>query len=128
MNTLMAKPATHHEECVSCHQLTGHAGIGDGSLYSEDGDRGPFCDDCGHYDDKVVQPELDRLRAEVRHMRAAVLNLATAIPMYVTAILEPESMRAVNPAPRNPTGDTYDSYHALGEKPQPPCTTGQIGG
>ena len=33
------------EHCCECDLPTGNAGIGDGSLYHEDG-RGPFCESC----------------------------------------------------------------------------------
>lgn len=34
------------EECCECGAWTGKAGPGDGSLYSTDGERGPYCERC----------------------------------------------------------------------------------
>jgi len=34
-----------HEYCCKCDCETGNAGVGDGSLYLDNGD-GPFCDEC----------------------------------------------------------------------------------
>jgi hypothetical protein len=34
------------EECVKCGDPTGKAGPGDGSLYCERDDKGPYCDEC----------------------------------------------------------------------------------
>lgn len=33
------------EYCCECDEPTGHAGAGDGSLYTDDG-VGPYCDSC----------------------------------------------------------------------------------
>lgn len=74
--TLFPKPSTHYEECVSCGQYTGNAGVGDGSRYSNDGDRGPFCDACGEYDDRVVTS----LRAELEQARELLRRWAGPFP------------------------------------------------
>lgn len=37
-------PGCTLEYCCECGEATGHAGAGDGSLYTEDS--GPFCDEC----------------------------------------------------------------------------------
>jgi len=44
--TAVSKPRPE-ERCWLCGERTGHAGVGDGSIYCECGD-GPFCDDCWH--------------------------------------------------------------------------------
>jgi len=38
--------ATQVEFCIECNNETGKAGVGNGSLYTERGDLGPYCDDC----------------------------------------------------------------------------------
>jgi len=35
------------EMCCECDEPTGHAGIGDGSIYCNCGE-GPFCNECYH--------------------------------------------------------------------------------
>lgn len=35
------------EYCAQCEEPTGHAGAGDGSLYTDEGE-GPYCDRCYH--------------------------------------------------------------------------------
>ena len=42
-------PGTTLEHCCECGEATGRAGIGEDSLYYEDG-RGPYCQDCYKYE------------------------------------------------------------------------------
>jgi hypothetical protein len=39
-------PGQRLEECVKCGDYTGKAGPGDGSLYCERDDKGPYCEGC----------------------------------------------------------------------------------
>ena len=32
--------------CFNCWEETGNAGVGDGSIYTDDGEYGPFCEGC----------------------------------------------------------------------------------
>lgn len=64
---LTPKQSTHIELCESCGQPTGNAGVGEDSLFSKYGERGPLCFACSHYEDRVVTPianERQSLRAQ----------------------------------------------------------------
>lgn len=45
-SAVATKGAVYLEECIECHAYTGKAGPGDGSLYCDSCDRGPYCDEC----------------------------------------------------------------------------------
>lgn len=78
MMNLTPKQSTHIELCESCGCPTGKAGAGEDSLFSEDGFRGPLCEFCSHYEDRVVTPIADEnrsLRAERDALRQALKGI-----------------------------------------------------
>ena len=48
-------PGCTDEHCCACGQATGNAGIGDGSLYADDGE-GPYCWECYPAKEKDEMP------------------------------------------------------------------------
>lgn len=58
------------EYCFNCGDATGHAGLGDGSLYCEC-DEGPFCNNCWGIHHKGNTLLADR-EALVRYVRAMI--------------------------------------------------------
>ncbi len=55
--------AQGHEHCFFCDNLTGRAGAGDGSIYTDEG-TGPFCEDCWDNFGSIVT-ERDALKGEI---------------------------------------------------------------
>jgi hypothetical protein len=48
------------EECVKCGDPTGKAGPGDGSLYCERDDKGPYCEECYRFHTEEECRSLDQ--------------------------------------------------------------------
>ena len=45
------------ERCCSCDEYTGRAGKGEDSLYCDEHDSGPYCEDCWETHDEVIHKQ-----------------------------------------------------------------------
>ena len=63
------------EYCVECDDMTGNAGIHDGSLYLEDG-TGPYCDLCFYRNSyEIHQAEIESQAAKIERLKDAIRHI-----------------------------------------------------